>query len=246
MFNLQLRAPLMHVFGLALAIVCSQTVAPVARAGTIINMEFSVDGGASWTKLSPGDSTFGNLQFNDLGATALENPAKLFGSASTVMNTGGADINVRLAFVASGYLAPNSTPLNISSILSGNYGGNPTVHFQTFVDPQTDNTRRLNSRAARAITGPQSATFDPINGSYSTGKSSGTIASLSSPFSILQVATVTLHSGDWIQINSNAQIAATPEPRSSTLLGIGLFGLTAVYCWRFRRPLKRGGSESMA
>jgi len=225
------RPTVTQLLGVVSILALAHCCVPTAHAGTVTRMEFSINNGA-WTPLSPGDSTFGSVAFAGLNVTALDNPAKLFGSASTVMNTGTKDVQIQLTIGALGYDAPVGQTGHVTSILSGNFAGSPTVQFQTFFSTGSDNSHALTTLPSAGSTGLQNGILDSVDGSYTTGKASQNIGALASPYSIVQELTLTLHPGDWVQFDSNAQILAAHEPSAVQLFGFGLAGFVGFICFR--------------
>jgi hypothetical protein len=169
-------------------------------------------------------------QFTSGGGT-LSN-AEVLSSTVSITNTSGSSGHVlHITVTGTGYTAPTAPPtINTDSQIGGSVTqatSTNTLTFQSYV----------NGSGFGAQTPPISS-----KASYSSDMS-GSIASLSSPFSVAETIDVKLNSmGDKINYASSTKLSQTipqsvvPEPSSLAIAGIGALGLIG-YGLRRRRAV---------
>ena len=169
------------------------------------------DGGAGDTSAASNVVTYSGTYgvFNILVSTGVQagsNSYPVLGLNTFEVNSGAGTLS---AWFSNTGFGPTSSPagFNMSGSLSS-IVGSATVNFDSYID----NTDVLFGEG----------TLLGSLGTYSTtnsGTTSGSVASLSNPYSVTAKATVNLAAGSMMQTTSN--IAIVPEPVSSTLFVIG-------------------------
>ncbi len=137
-----------------------------------------------------------------------------------IKNNGSTTQTIQLMFIAKGFTAPTTPPnLNLLGTISttapvGSNKGADTLSFQSCVNQANDDT------SCMGVAGYSTAVGSPnITSLASSDNELVTITSLTAPYSIEQLITLTLGAGVHLQITANTQLTPVPEPMSIAMLG---------------------------
>ena len=173
----------------------------------------------------------------------------LLSATNTISNTDGVHHVVTLYVAEDGYTLPSSTPLNVSSSLTGNVvtGSLLSGAFQSFADknntlfatvpggvPQLVPTlaSSVNSGATSDFTnGPQAVIGTPLVFSgvvipFGTGEASGSFNwnPVSGHYSLTSIVTLDIGANSLLTISDGVEVTAMPLPATASM-GLGLFGV---------------------
>lgn len=212
--------------------------APRAQANLVV--DYSLDGGATFQNLvdvasgssvsagSPTVGVFGisllSIQSNSPGTPSL---AMLLSDSLDLKNTSGGTASIEFAFSDTGFTAPIAPPnLVLNSHIGGSVTTGNAANLASFTSCVSTSNGNLDTCAgATDVAGP--GTPDITANSFQSD-ARDTIASLSGPYSITSIWSVTLGAGSDVGFQANASLATVPEPLSLSLLATGLIGLGAV------------------
>jgi len=212
--------------------------APKAQAN--IMLEYSLNGGTSFTTLLNGPS--GSAQFDPSGtlgtfavsvlALSSNSPgsssgAEVLGASLDIVNTSSLTKTIVFALSDIGFTAPVAPPnLVLDSHIGGTIvkpNGNNVTSFTSCVS--TTNTNLTTCTGATDVAGP--GTPNITKGSFKDDKFD-TISSLAAPYSITSIWSLTLGGKSSLNFGSSATLAPVPEPMTLSLLGAALVGLGIV------------------
>lgn len=220
------------------AVAFSVGMAGAAHATPIV--EYSTNGGSSFTNISLtsfGNSylfagTFGGLTVTtgSIGSNVPGgNQAQLLGDALNLANDTVSTQTVLFAFSDGGFTGPIAPP---NLLLNSHIGGTVTaagtgnlLSFLSCVTPGANaGTTSCLSADSTAAGKPDIRTANSFsNDQYAT------FTSLSGPYGLTELMSVTLSPNAGINYSANSTLSAVPEPMSVALMGVGLLGLTIVY-----------------
>jgi hypothetical protein len=221
------------------AVVTSLAIsAPRAQANLVV--DYSLDAGATFHNLvdaasgssvsggSPTIGVFGvsllSIQSNSPGTPNL---ARLLSDSLDLVNNSDATASIEFAFSDTGYTAPTAPP---NLVLNSHIGGSVTTgngaNVASFTScVSTTNSNMDSCTGATDIAGPG---MPNITADSFQSDARDTIASLTGPYSITSIWSVTLGAGSDVGFQANASLAPVPEPLSLSLLATGLIGLGAI------------------
>jgi len=217
----------------SMTILLAAAFAPLAQAD--IEITYSVDGGAAVTC---GPAANGPISCSGLPSTPLNistlsgftnapgtpSLSELTSATVAITNSTSATHTVVINVMSDTYTAPTA-PATLLSHIGGTVAvgsANDALSFKSCV-------------GGNNLTGCSGATFSSGTGAPSiTGTGSfqsdqtGTVASLSSPYSIDEMITLTLGAGASVNFSASSTLTSVPEPASVFLLGGVLLGLAKV------------------
>jgi hypothetical protein len=168
---------------------------------------------------SPGTQTIALI---DLQSLVIKNNS---GSSSTLTITAG----------DTGFTQPNNPQLTLQSTIGAtakqSNQSNATIVFNSYVDGS--NAQFGTAQGAPTI----NLTVGPGHLSDS-GNSYATVTNISIPFSLTEIAQVTLANGETLADGSSGVSVVTPEPSSMALAGFGAIAVLG-YGWRRRKTHRR-------
>lgn len=230
---------------LLLAAVGACAVLAPAAYGEMIQIQYQVTGSSPVTCSTalPGPVSCPNtgvpLAITNLDANSnspgTSTMADLDSSALSLFNTSGASETIQIQVSANDFTAPAGSSLTLLSHIGGTVligGTGNSISFQSCIDPSNS----LRSVGSLGVACPAGATASGLSapsitaaGSFDNSQSA-TVASVSGSYALSESYVITLAAG--AQINWSAsttlQGAATPEPDSMALAGLGLLGLSLV------------------
>jgi len=143
-----------------------------------------------------------------------------------IQNLGGATASLRVQTSDTGYTAPGAaaTPMTLQNSIGGTFSsaaiGN-TVTFQSFADPANAQPAAAVSTAVLTATKSTAQISEQFSGSNQTNWSRA-----AGPYSLSNVAVITLSSGGQVNISGTTTATAVPEPASLGFLATGAGLLT--------------------
>ena len=210
---------------------------PKAQAGLVI--EYSLNGGATFTTLASGASgttliagspavTLGHFRVSDVsvmsdspGSAAL---ADIVSATLDIKNISSATRSIEFIMSDTGFTAPTAPPiLRMDSHIGGSVTVDNSHNLMSFTSClSTTNTNLTSCAGATYVDGPgtpivTASSFDNNQFRY--------LSSLTGPYSITEVLDLTLGAGSDLGFQANTALEPIPEPVSLSLLGAALLGL---------------------
>jgi hypothetical protein len=235
------------------AVALLAAIAPVAKANSIIQIQYQIDSNAAVTcqAAAPGPVSCASVNANglnivQLGASSNQpgNPALADTASAEVDLTNNDSVahTIQIQVSADGF----TNPLGFGSLFSHIGGtvfisGANTMKFQSCVDP-LNSLRSVDAGGAACPSGDFASGLSSPSiasrGSYNNDQTAA-IGPLVAPYSIIESYVITLDAGSIINWSASTQVIAspTPEPDSSSmlLLGSALVGLGSFAKKKFAR-----------
>ena len=231
-----------------LGVLAMLAVAPLARAdfeilvnGTACsaapdpNPKIQASPTGSITCASVSGALFGlpaGVTITDLAVTGLQAAgfSQQLGTTLLVTNTTGSAVAITIDIADSNFTAPvTPPPIGDSSgdTINGTTGTN-SITLTSCVDQSNALTDPTCAGAAPGMAGPN-ATATVTGGATATSpESTGSITSLTAPFSLSQHIVLTAGAGADFNVTTSQVLSSVPEPTSVLLLGGVLLGVTGL------------------
>lgn len=227
----------------AIAAVAMTLVAGTPKAHANIVLEYSLDGGSSWTTLLTGPSgstqatlgttvgsfaiTVASVSSDSPGTTHL---AQVLSASLDIQNGAGSTQSIEFAISDIDFTAPITPPkLSLNSHIGGTVGSsganqNNATTFQSCISTTNANlTSCAGATAASTVGSPSITTPNAFaNDQFAT------ITSLTAPYSITSIWDLTLGAGADLGFQARASLAPVPEPVTLSVLGTGLVALGII------------------
>lgn len=212
--------------------------APKAQAGAVI--DYSLNGGATFSTLGSGPA--GTMVIGGsptLGAFVISNVSEqsnspgtpslgdLLSSSLDIKNTSNATASIVLVFSDTNFTLPVAPP---NERMDSHVGGSVTVdnnaNLASFTSClSTTNTNLTSCTGATKIDGPGTPN---IKASSFQNDQFLTVTSMTGPYSVTEVLSVTLGAGSDVGFQANTAIQPMPEPMSLSLLGAALIAFGVI------------------
>jgi len=235
-----MRKFLLGTAAVAAAAITLGAGAPKAHAGIVF--EYSLNGGATSTTLLSGPSgstqagsaTLGSFDVLVASVTSnspgTPNIAKLLGASLDITNTANSTQTIEFAFSDTGFTAPITPPtISLNSHIGGSIITGMPANALSFTScVSTTNANLTSCSGATAVAGPGTPNVTGAAGGSFKNDQFATITSLSAPYSLDSILTLTLGAGGDLNFATNAKLAPVPEPVTLSVLGTGLVALGLV------------------
>lgn len=230
----------------AIATVAALAVVVASSAKADLVIEYNLGGG--FTSLA--DTASGGLNDLDnqnLGSFHLtqisdtsnspgtSSISQLLSSSLDITNTSGSTATIIFAFSDTGFTSPTAPPsLLMNSHIGGSVVINNTNNLLSFTSCANQGSSNLTSCAgATAIAGP--GTPNVTANSFDNDQFD-TVTSLTSPYSLNQILSVTLGAGSELNFSDNTTLTPVPEPNTLAIFGTMLVAIGGIgYAVRRRR-----------